>query len=261
LLNQLLQNLLGNAIKYTDRGAIKLTADMDEHGLTLRVIDSGIGIPADKLDRIFDEYYQVDTHGTKRLGVGLGLAIVKEVVRLLGLRINIRSQIAQGTEVSVAVPRSMLTPLTTPSAVAHATSANLAPRRRGQILLIEDNEGVRVATELFLRLEGFETLTASSALEAEMQMHKLRPNDVVVADFHLDGAHTGLDVLTRVRAFRQQEVPAIILSGDLPSVLRTLKDPVPNTRFLSKPVDTNTLLAAIDELSGSRSDELMAEQS
>ena len=52
--------------------------------VVIAVEDSGIGIPADKLERIFDEYYQVDTHGTKRMGVGLGLAIVKEVARLLG---------------------------------------------------------------------------------------------------------------------------------------------------------------------------------
>ena len=70
---------------------------------------------------------------------------------------------------------------------------------------------------LFLKLEGFETLTASSALDAETQMHKLRRADVVIADFHLDGSHTGLDVLTRVRAFREHEIPGIILSGDLPS--------------------------------------------
>jgi DNA-binding NtrC family response regulator len=123
------------------------------------------------------------------------------------------------------------------------------------VLLVEDNEGVRVATELFLKLEGFETLTASSALDAETQMHKLRPYDVVIADFHLDGSHTGLDVLTRVRAYRQREIPGIILSGDLPSVLRTLKDPVPNARFLSKPVDAEALLAAIDELSSVREEE------
>ena len=72
----LLQNLIGNAIKYTDRGEVTLTGEVDDvQGLTLKVIDSGIGIPADKLERIFDEYYQVDTHGAKRLGVGLGLAI------------------------------------------------------------------------------------------------------------------------------------------------------------------------------------------
>jgi PAS domain S-box-containing protein len=114
LFNQLLQNLIGNAIKYTDRGAVTLTGEVEEQGLTLKVVDSGIGIPADKLERIFDEYYQVDTHGAKRLGVGLGLAIVKEVARLLGFRLKIRSQLGQGTEVSIAIPHSALSSLPVP---------------------------------------------------------------------------------------------------------------------------------------------------
>jgi CheY-like chemotaxis protein/anti-sigma regulatory factor (Ser/Thr protein kinase) len=254
LFNQLLQNLIGNAIKYTDRGEVTLTGEVDDQALTLKVIDSGIGIPADKLERIFDEYYQVDTHGAKRLGVGLGLAIVKEVARLLGFRIKIRSQVGQGTEVSIEIPRSAVTSLAPQKAPAHAPSLSTQRAQRGRVLLVEDNEGVRVATELFLKLEGFETLTASSAADAETQMQKLREHDVVVADFHLDGAHTGLDVLTRIRTFRQHEVPGIILSGDLPSVLRTLKEPVPNARFLSKPVDTEALLVAIDELSAASSE-------
>lgn len=250
LFNQVLQNLIGNAIKYTDHGSIRLRGTVDEQGLTLEVSDTGIGIPADKLERIFDEYYQVDTHGAKRIGVGLGLAIVKEVARLLGFRIQIRSNVGQGTQVLVTIPRALLSPLSSASPAALEPSLNVPNARRGRVLLVEDNDGVRIATELFLKLEGFETLTASSAMDAETQMHKLRPHDVLIADYHLDGAHTGLDVLTRVRALRQQEVPGIILSGDLPTVLRTLKDPVPNARFLSKPVDTEALLNAIDELSG-----------
>jgi PAS domain S-box-containing protein len=250
LFTQLLQNLLGNAIKYTDQGSIALIGDSDAQGLTLKIIDTGIGIPADKLERIFDEYYQVDTHGAKRLGVGLGLAIVKEVARLLGYRIGIRSQLGDGTDVAVSIPRTLTSVLPLSQSVAQESMAAPAPARRGRVLLVEDNEGVRIATELFLKLEGFETLTAGSAMDAEVQMHKLQSKDVLIADYHLDGSHTGLDVLTRVRALRQEEVPGIILSGDLPSVLRTLKDPIPNARFLSKPVDTQALLNAIDELSG-----------
>ena len=63
--------------------------------------DTGIGIPADKLDRIFDEYYQVDTHGAKRMGVGLGLAIVKEVARLLGFAVKITSRVGEADTVRV----------------------------------------------------------------------------------------------------------------------------------------------------------------
>ena len=75
--------------------------------LVIAVEDSGIGIPGDKLERIFDEYYQVDTHGTKRMGVGLGLAIVKEVARLLGFAVKIQSRVGEGTQASLRIPNKL----------------------------------------------------------------------------------------------------------------------------------------------------------
>jgi len=124
-------------------------------------------------------------------------------------------------------------------------------QRQGRIFLVEDNEGVRVATELFLKLEGFETLSAASLAQAQSLLASIRPQDIVVADYHLD-AHTGLDVLADARRRAGVDVPGIILTGDLPSVLRSVAGSVPNTRFLGKPVDTKELLAAIDELSSAR---------
>ena len=91
LFYQLLQNLVGNAVKYTDQGTVNVGCVADADGLTVTVTDTGIGIPADKLERIFDEYYQVDTHGAKRMGVGLGLANVREVSRLLGMTVTVAS--------------------------------------------------------------------------------------------------------------------------------------------------------------------------
>jgi DNA-binding NtrC family response regulator len=73
---------------------------------------------------------------------------------------------------------------------------------------------------------------------------------LLISDYHLNGALTGLDILQQVRAQHQREVPAILLSGDLQSMMRVVKTSIPLCRFLSKPVDTNALLAAISELSG-----------
>ena len=249
LFQQLLQNVLSNACKYTDEGTVTLDCAQDEGGLDIRVSDTGIGIPPDKLERIFDEYYQVDTHGAKRMGVGLGLAIVKEVARLLEFKIRITSQLGRSTEVLICVPaRHVLKSETAPhAAVVAPVSTATQPVTR--ILLVEDNEGVRVATELFLRLEGYETRSASSFAEAEALLPTLRPGDVIVADYHLDSLHSGIDVLQRARLVSGAEVPGVILSGDLPSVVRSLATPIAGARFLSKPVDTTALLDAIEELS------------
>jgi DNA-binding NtrC family response regulator len=118
-----------------------------------------------------------------------------------------------------------------------------------RLILVEDNEGVRLATETFLKLEGYETLSAPSIADAERLLESIGATDIVIADYHLDGKNTGLDMLLHLRERTKQNVPGIVLSGDLPSVLRSLKAPVPNCRFLSKPVDTTALVHAIEELS------------
>jgi PAS domain S-box-containing protein len=249
LFHQLLQNLLGNALKYTDHGWVRLKCSTEAEAVVIAIEDSGIGIPADKLERIFDEYYQVDTHGAKRMGVGLGLAIVKEVARLLGFSVRIQSTVGRGTQALLRVPnrfRVASAPALAEPALAQPPAS--APSK-ARVILVEDNDGVRLATEVFLKLEGHETLSARTFAEAETLLERLAHGDVVIADYHLDGRNTGLDLLLRLRERVGYDVPGVILSGDLPSVLRSIKAPVPACHFLSKPVNTTALVDAIDELS------------
>lgn len=249
LFYQLLQNLVANALKYTDNGWVRVRCSADTDAVVVVVEDSGIGIPGDKLERIFDEYYQVDTHGTKRMGVGLGLAIVKEVARLLGFTVRIQSRVGEGTQASLQIPNKYRAAASVASVEQVAVPAPAATSRRARLILVEDNDGVRVATELFLKLEGHETLSARSVAEAEVLLESLARGDVVIADYHLDGKNTGLDLLLRLRKRMGYDVPGVILSGDLPSVLRSIKSPVVACHFLSKPVNTTALVDAIAELS------------
>jgi PAS domain S-box-containing protein len=249
LFSQLLQNLVGNAIKYTDRGSVTIDSHIDCGDLVVTIRDTGIGIPPDKLERVFDEYYQVDTHGAKRLGVGLGLAIVREVARLLNFKVKIASAVGEWTEVAVTVPASLVTDTSPVGVNAQAQAIDSEAPARTRIFLVEDNDGVRMATELFLKLEGYEVRSASSFAEAERMLETIGPNDIIVADYHLDSAHTGIEVLNLARSKRTAQVPGVILSGDLPSLMRTLSAPIPAAKFLSKPVDTDALLLAIKELS------------
>jgi two-component system CheB/CheR fusion protein len=80
-------------------------------------------------------------------------------------------------------------------------------------------------------------------------LERLQPGDVVIADYHLDGKTTGLDMIVRLRERLGYDVPAVVLSGDLSSVLRSARAPVPACKFLSKPVDTAELTDTIAELS------------
>jgi two-component system, sensor histidine kinase len=251
LFGQLMQNIIGNAIKYTDSGFVKISSYLDTDGLLLCVEDSGSGIPDDKVERIFDEYYQVDQTGRQRTGVGLGLAIVREVARLLGYSVAVTSQVGRGTTVRVRIPLKYIdgdTPTTEPR---RAVIASPFSTTACCIVLLEDNDSVRAATELFLTLEGYETHSAASVADAEALLANLRPGDLLISDYHLNGSLTGLDVLQQARMQHQREIPAIILSGDLQSMMRVVKTSIPRCRFLSKPVDTHALLAAISEFCGS----------
>jgi len=250
LLNQLLQNLIGNAIKYTEKGFVRVAETLDADAFLLSVEDSGSGIPSDKLERIFDEYYQVDQSGTQRSGVGLGLAIVREVSRLLGYSVSVSSELGRGTQVRLRIPLDQVG--SDAPAVEEPSPLNTAPHATTstRLVLLEDNDAVRAATELFLTLEGYETHSAASLGDAEELLASIRPGDVLISDYHLDGTLTGFDVLQQVRAQHRWEVPAILLSGDLQSMMRVVKTSIPRCCFLTKPVDTHALLAAIAELSG-----------
>lgn len=253
LLNQLLQNLIGNALKYTETGFVRVAEASDAAGFMLLVEDSGSGIPSDKLERIFDEYYQVNQARTQRSGVGLGLAIVREVARLLGYSVSVSSHVGRGTLVRVRIPPDKVVSDAAPAEDTQPLVAAPPATASTRLVLLEDNDAVRAATELFLTLEGYETHSAASVADAEELLANLKPGDLLISDYHLNGTLTGFDILQQVRAQHQWAVPAILMSGDLQSMMRVVKTSLANCRFLSKPVDTHALLAAISELSGAQS--------
>jgi CheY-like chemotaxis protein len=123
---------------------------------------------------------------------------------------------------------------------------------RPRLLLVEDNDSVRAATELFLKFEGYDVSSAASPEEADQMFESARNADILISDFHLDADRTGLDLLTGLRRRLGFDVPGIILTGDLPSVLRRSGSAVANCRFLPKPVDTQALIDAISELGKGR---------
>ena len=246
---QLLQNLIGNAVKYTETGHVRVSHAIEADDVIVIVEDSGMGIAEDKVGHIFDEYYQISPHGTRRLGVGLGLAIVREISRLLGYSIAVSSKLGDGTCFRMRIPRHHLLHESEAPAPAGVNILMASPPSRCRVVLLEDNDSVRMATELFLSLEGVETRSAATAAEAESLVADMRPGDVFIADYHLEGKLTGLDVLLQLRTALHRDVPCILLSGDLQSLMRVVKTSITNCRFLGKPVDTKALLLAIAALS------------
>lgn len=248
LIRQLLHNLVGNAIKYTDRGSVSLRLDNSARETTLQITDTGVGIPRDQLAKIFDAYYQPHASRPDRPGVGLGLAIVKQITELLGYGIQVESQPGKGTTFRITIPTDRVLNPDNEDALQHAPAK---PRNApdGQcILIIEDDHAVRDALTLALELEGFVTLGAGSATAAsDVATQHADRIAAIVSDFHVDPQHTGVDIVKSLRSQSGRTLPAVFLTGDTSLALRS-QQTLTDSRLLNKPVDINQLVQALGEL-------------
>ncbi|MDR0780357.1 MAG: PAS domain S-box protein [Pseudomonadales bacterium] len=246
LLEQLLTNLVANAIRYTPpRGHILLGCRRRGAQVRIDVLDNGPGIAVEALDYIFDEYRQVEHSRRPGMGLGLGLSIVKLVAELLHLKLEVSSTPGKGSCFSVVVPLA--------SAGVHKarqeTAAAEQPRRlTGTLLLIDDDEAVLDATSLFLEICGFTVLPARDPATAMAALATTTP-DLIVTDHGLAQQETGLDLLTRIRDHLGCEVPAIVITGDT-SLQRHLAEAQPRLAVVCKPIDPQALLLLIQQQLG-----------
>lgn len=239
LLRRLLANLMSNAIRYTETGRVDVTAEGAREEIVVTVRDTGIGIPKHELDRIFDEFYQVDRGSQRPDGLGLGLSIVKRLATLLGHRIGVDSVEGRGTSFTVTLPRAARVA----AAPQTQRGGDAAPHGRGTILIVDDEAAVAHATSLFLELEGFRVHVANGKEEALAALTAATP-DVVISDFHLRGHETGIDVVAALRSRLRSDVPAIFVTGDTSRVIAAGVD-LANAVVLSKPTNVDDLLGAI----------------
>ncbi len=242
LLAEIIQNFVSNAIRYTEKGTIRLECVDSEGHCRVQVSDTGIGIAADQLEEIFREFHQCKAPGASKEGFGLGLAIVKRLADLLELTVNVESDIGAGSCFSVTIPT-----IAGADVVADEDEPDLADTDRsaaGLVILIEDDVNVANAWALLLEAEGFEIATAASATEASALIREL--DDVpalLISDFHLLDGSTGVEAVSAIREFFGVDIPAFIVSGDTSKVVKDARM-LDNCTLMSKPIDTNRLLAA-----------------
>jgi two-component system CheB/CheR fusion protein len=251
LLEQMIRNLLSNAMKYTSRGKVLLGCRRRAGMLSIEVWDTGIGIPDEELQTIFEEYRQLDNPARQRSrGLGLGLSIVRRLGNLLGHRVHVRSQLGKG---SVFAIEAMLPPSETTADVAlerHGTADGTAAddRRTGAILVVEDDPEVCELLELVLKEEGHGTVTAPDGVAAlELAERGMVPPDIILADYNLPRGMNGLQVVDKLREALHREIPFIILTGDIST--DTLRDIARQDCVqLNKPVKFKDLAQAIQRL-------------
>lgn len=243
LLGRVLQNLVANAIRYTQQGAVMVAVRRRGSGLAVEVRDSGIGIAPDQQEHIFEEFAQVDNPARdRRKGLGLGLAIVKRLVQLLGHRVEVRSALGRGAAFSLQLPR------VAPLAEGGQPAVKAAPALRPcHVLVIEDDIDVLESTHALLLAWGCSVSVATGADEALAQLAADRTPDLLIADLRLGAGASGIDAARQVVAASGRRLPVVLVSGDTsPERLREAADS--GYALLHKPVGGAQLHALMLEL-------------
>jgi CheY-like chemotaxis protein/anti-sigma regulatory factor (Ser/Thr protein kinase) len=242
LLEQIVRNLLGNAIKYTDAGSISVSVANEGDRALLTIKDTGRGIPVEAQPHVFEEFYQVDNPGRDRSrGLGLGLAITKRLVELLGLKLTMSSAVGVGTAFTLSLQRAPGR-----AEVQEAPAASVALDRI-RALVVDDEAEIREGMRLLLEDLGCDVELADGAPEALRLARRARP-DVVLCDFRLRGGDDGLATIRQLREL-YPGLPAAVVTGDSgPARLRDAH--AAGVRLLHKPVRPDVLAAAIRELAG-----------
>lgn len=250
LVERVLRNLVANAIRYTDDGAVLVGCRRRGDRLFLQVWDTGVGIPAEEQSRIFEEFYQVPGRkivtADQRKGLGLGLAIVARLAALMQAPLTMRSTPAKGTVFALELPMG-----SSPEGAAVEASVDrsvAAPTLAGRTLLVvEDDAAVREGLEVLLVAWGARVFAyaSASALRAACDgpSAPVRP-DLVVADYRLEAGSTGVDVITWLRARHGSWLPAVIVTGSTTAGLETDAQQH-DFHLLTKPVVPNKLRAMV----------------
>jgi PAS domain S-box-containing protein len=209
LLERLLRNLLENSLQYTDRGGILIGCRRRGDRMWLGVVDTGIGIVPDKLDEVFEEFYQVGNPERDRAkGLGLGLAVVRRLARLLDHPVEVRSLPGRGSTFAVVLP------LGSPPTPRACVTPQPSDDEAGTVIVIEDDLLIRIGLEAMLEEWGHTVLGAGSVDEAVLVAQHAEAPEAILADYRLQAESTGLEAIRAVHARLGRSIPAAILTGD-----------------------------------------------
>jgi PAS domain S-box-containing protein len=246
LVEQVLRNLVSNAIKYTREGWVRLRCLPQRSLIRIEVLDTGIGIPADQLPHIYEEFYQVDASAdSARGGYGLGLSIVQRIVKLLQIELDVCSEVGKGSMFALLLPASAAT-AAAQHAGTHQEPPQVAHSRHRGVLLVEDEVSVREAMRLLLRVAGYRVTAVDSLGAALKQVVRDSGIDLIITDYHLRD-ETGLDVIAAIRHAARAPLKAVLITGDTSSAIEQLPADR-NLRVIHKPVNADELLALLHTL-------------
>ena len=260
-LRQLLVNLVGNSIKFTSEGYVRVVGrmmnDEDHSLLAFDVIDTGVGIPKDKFEAIFDPFVQADNSVTRKFGgTGLGLAISRRIVEAMGGTLTVQSEVGKGT-VFTATAEVKPSPETTLGDAAQSDVITAASRKtlpaavevpHGRVLVVEDGDTNRKLIDLILRRAGLDVVTAENG-KLGVDAALAGPFDLILMDMQMPV----MDGYTAARTLRDHgmKLPIIALTAHAMSGDEQKCRVAGCSGFMTKPIHADLLLktaaAAISE--------------
>jgi signal transduction histidine kinase len=216
MLERMLRNLIGNALRYTGNGRIVVAARPRGQEIEIQVLDTGSGIPDDQLEEIFVEFHQLQNPARdRRQGLGLGLAIVKRLARLLRHEIKVTSRLGQGSCFSITLPLaheaadSVSGPLTEKASLLNDSLAG------HQVLVLDDDIAVLEGMRGLLTRWGCQVITAGSPTEAENKLvGATQKLDLLVVDYRLPDHVSGIEVAGTLQNRLGYPVAVLIITGD-----------------------------------------------
>jgi len=212
-LRRIIINIAGNAVKFTETGGVRFCATVDGNAVLVAIEDTGIGIEADELPFIFDEFRQSDGSMARKFeGTGLGLAIAKKYAEILGIKISVASRPGSGTAFTLRIPLSPVLPGDAqPSGSEAETSADFAARRRKLHLhVVEDNPVAAMHIRRMLEPEGFRISTFPGGRESLDSMETDAPDGIVLDLIMPD--MDGFEFLKELRR-RKHDIPILVLTA------------------------------------------------
>ena len=242
---QALFNLLSNSSKFTDRGTVSLAVAREagdaEDWMVFSVRDTGIGMTAEQLAKLFEAFTQADAATTRRYGgTGLGLALSRRLCRMMGGDVTVESEAGRGSTFTIRLPAHVADSVEEPAATAAVESPRAGP---GTVLVIDDEAAVRDLMQRFLTKEGFRVVTAHGGEEGLRQARELRP-DAITLDVMMPGMD-GWAVLSALKA--EPEI------ADIPVVMLTIVDDknlgyaLGASDYLTKPIDRERLVTVLKQ--------------
>lgn len=252
-LRQILNNLLSNAIKYSHKGRVDIESEIvnkeaDNYWLTVKVRDNGIGIPAEHLAEIFNEYTRVHSETASRwvIGTGLGLPVTKRLIDALGGEIDVKSNVGQGSEFVIRLPylrsNADIAVKQPKKAVPNLAVAGI------KLLIADDNYFNIILLKSIFRRTGIEVDVAENGIDALEQLNS-RSYDMLLSDMYMPGMD-GLELTRTIRKKQAggiKQLPVIMITGNVTEEAKIRMKEAGVSDYLFKPFHQADLLGLVEK--------------